>query len=243
MGTLEIPVKQIQGPIPQAGVVIVDPPPLESGDRLTRNEFERRYEAMPHVKKAELIEGVVYMPSPVSASHSRCHGQVITWLGAYCAVTPGVGLNDNATVRLDVDNEVQPDALLRLDPAARGSSRVTDDDYIEGPPELIVEIASTSASYDLHDKLNIYRRNGVQEYVVWQIYERRLDWFRLEEGVYNPVLPDDKGLICSQVFPGLCLATTALLAGDLAAVLAELKRGVETEKHATFVKGLSSGLS
>ena len=39
--------------------------PLEHGDHLTREEFERRYEAMPHVRKAELIEGVVYMPSPV----------------------------------------------------------------------------------------------------------------------------------------------------------------------------------
>ena len=137
-------------------------PPLEGGDRLTRAEFERRYEAMPHIKKAELIEGVVFMPSPVHySSHSKPHAYIIGWLAFYCSSTPNVDLGDNATVRLDMDNEVQPDALLRLDAAQGGTSHLSDDDYLEGPPELIVEIAASSASYDLHDKLNVYRRNGL----------------------------------------------------------------------------------
>jgi len=136
------------------GVAMVKPPPLESGDRLTRHEFERRYHAMPHVKKAELIEGVVYIPSPVHfEDHAEPHSWAVTWLGVYCAATPGVKLGDNATVRLDLDNEVQPDALLRLEPAAGGRSRISYDDYVKDAPELIVEIAANSASYDLHDKL------------------------------------------------------------------------------------------
>ena len=156
------------------------PLPLENGDRLTRIEFERRYDAMPHLKKAELIEGVVYMPSPVHfESHSKPHVSIITWLATYSLDTPGVEVGDNATVRLDMDNEPQPDALLRLDSALGGSSHLSDDDYIEGPPELIVEIAASSASYDLHDKLNVYRRNGVKEYMVWRVYEEALDWFWL----------------------------------------------------------------
>jgi Uma2 family endonuclease len=164
-------------------VQAVKPPPLESGDRLTRREFERRYHAMPRVKKAELIEGVVYMPSPVRfRNHAEPHGWVIGWLVTYCAATPGVRLGDNATVRLDMDNEVQPDALLRLEPEVGGHSRLSADDYVEGPPEFIVEIATSSAAYDLHDKLRVYRRNEVQEYVVWQIYYERLDWFVLREG-------------------------------------------------------------
>ena len=115
-------------------------PPLQSGDRLTRYEFERRYQAMPSLKKAELVEGVVYVPSPVRyKSHSRPHGQIMGWLAAYCAATPGTDVGDNASVRLDLDNEVQPDALLRLERG--GSSKISDDDYLEGPPELIVEIA------------------------------------------------------------------------------------------------------
>jgi Uma2 family endonuclease/O-antigen ligase len=191
--------------------VVVKVPPLESGDRLTRREFERRYQAMPHINKAELIEGVVYMPSPVSASHSRCHGQVITWLGTYCAAAPGVDLNENATVRLDTDNEVQPDALLRLDRAQGGISRISADDYVEGAPELIVEIAISSASYDLHDKMKVYRRNGVQEYVVWQTYDKQLNWFQWSEGEYVTLMPDTEGVIRSQVFPGLHLSVTALL--------------------------------
>jgi Uma2 family endonuclease len=216
-------------------------PPLENGDRLTQREFERRYKAMPQLKKAELIEGVVYMPSPVRASHSRSHADMMAWLGTYRAATPGISLHDNTTVRLDADNEVQPDALLRLEAALGGNSRISDDDYVEGPPELIVEIAGSSASYDLHDKLKVYRRNGVQEYLVWQVFEKRLDWFQLnEEGEYVPLPLDEGGVIHSQRFPGLRLAVALLLAGDLAAVLAELQRGLATEAHQAFVARLGS---
>ena len=126
---------------------------LCAGDRLTRAEFERRYSAMPAVKKAELIEGVVYMPSPVShQNHGRPHSMLIAWLGHYWAATPGVDVGDNATVRLDLENEPQPDALLRILPNCGGQSR-DEDSYIAAAPELIAEVAASSASYDLHDKL------------------------------------------------------------------------------------------
>ncbi len=142
-------------------------PPLENGDRLSRPEFERRYNAMPNLKKAELIEGIVYMPSPVRFSqHGRPHSHLMGWLVLYEAGTPGVQAGDNSTVRLDVDNEPQPDASLLIDPERGGQTRLSKDGYIEGAPELVAEVASSRASYDLHDKQNIYRRNGVREYVV-----------------------------------------------------------------------------
>jgi Uma2 family endonuclease len=221
-----------------------EPPPLESGDRLTRQEFERRYDAMPHIKKAELIEGVVYVGSPVRyKSHSQPHGWIMTWIGVYCAATPGAQLADNGTVRLDPDNEVQPDALLRIEPEHGGNSHISDDDYIEGAPELIAEVAYSSAAYDLHDKMNVYRRNGIQEYIVWQTYEKRLDWFRLREEEYVLMTSDESGIVKSEVFPGLRLAVAALLEGDLAEVLSELQKGLETNEHAAFVERLSEELS
>ncbi len=217
----------------------VRPLPLENGDRLTRREFERRYTARLDIKKAELIEGVVYMPSPVHfAGHGEPHVAVLTWLGTYCAFTSGVRVADNATVRLDLDNEPQPDALLRIEPQAGGRSRLSEDDYVEGAPELIVEIAASSAAYDLHDKLRAYRRNGVQEYLVWRVYEKQLDWFMLIDDEYRPLTPDTAGLLHSRIFPGLRLAVEALLAGDVEQVLAELQTGVETPEHAAFVKRL-----
>jgi Uma2 family endonuclease len=213
----------------------IDIPPLTSGDRLTRREFERRYEAMPEKFKAELIEGVVYVASPVRyASHGAPHTHVTTWLGVYCAATPGIGLADNATVRLDPFNEPQPDLLLRLEPEVGGRSHITSDDYIEGPPELIVEIAASSAAYDLREKKIVYQRSGVLEYLIWQIYERRLDWFYLHEDEYEPLLPDADGITRSHAFPGLHLDATALLAGDLARVLAILQAGLSTDEHAAF---------
>lgn len=219
--------------------VAVSVPRLENGDRLTKSEFERRYAAMPEIKKAELIEGVVYLAAAVRlANHGRPHAQIMAWLGAYYAATPSVDFADNTTVRLDLDNEPQPDALLRIEPEVGGYSRITEDDYIEGAPELIVEVASSSASYDMNDKLKAYRRNGVQEYVVWQIYENRLDWFCLGDSEYVSLQPDAMGVIQSQVFPGLWLAVDALLRGDLATVLAELRKGLATPEHQAFVERL-----
>jgi Uma2 family endonuclease len=221
--------------------ILSSSPPLENGDRLTRSEFEQRYQAMAKPVKAELIEGQVYMASPVRArNHGRPHAQMMTWLGVYAAATPGVDLLDNATVRLDLDNEPQPDAVLRIEPTSGGNSRLSDDDYIEGPPELIVEIAASTASYDRNAKLNAYRRNGVQEYIVWSVYDRQIDWFELQEGRYIALCPDPTGIVESRVFPGLRLNVAALLAGDVATVLTQLQRNLGTAHHQAFIQKLQT---
>lgn len=215
------------------------PPPLNPGDRLSRAEFERRYEAHPEIKKAELIEGVVYVPSPIRIQqHSRPHGDLVTWLGVYRAATPGVQGGDNGTVRLDRWNEVQPDVCLWLDPARGGKSRVTPDDYLEGPPELVVEIAASSVAYDLHEKKRVYERTGVPDYVAAQVYEQRVDWFVLCEDGYAALQPDEKGILRSEVFPGLWLNPAAFWSGDLAAMLATLQEGLASPEHAAFVARL-----
>ncbi len=213
--------------------------PLESGDRLSRAEFERRYQAHPEIRKAELIEGVVYMPSPTRfEKHGSPHFDVITWMGTYRAVTPGVKGSDNSTIRLDFENEPQPDALLRLESAVGGQSSITDDDYLEGPPELVVEIAASSASYDMHDKRRVYARNGVSEYLVIQMYEQKVDWFILREGVYEALEADENGILRSEVFSGLWLQPATLWSGDLALMLAVLQEGLASQEHATFVEAL-----
>ncbi len=215
-------------------------PPLESGDRLSRHEFERRYIAMPHLKKAELIEGVVYVSSPLRfKSHGQPHGDLIIWLGTYKVSTPGVELGDNATVRLDLDNEPQPDVLLLIDERLGGQAKISEDDYIEGAPELVAEVAASSASNDLYDKKRAYRRNGVQEYIVWQILEKKVDWFSLQNDEYVTLEADANGVIKSRIFPGLCLDMTALLTGEMTKVLAVLQQGLNSTEHQAFVERLS----
>lgn len=215
-------------------------PPLESGDRLSRHEFERRYTAMPHLKKAELIEGVVYVSSPLRfKSHGQPHGDLIIWLGTYKVSTPGVELGDNATVRLDLDNEPQPDVLLLIDEKLGGQAKISEDDYIEGAPELVAEVAASSASNDLYDKKRAYRRNGVKEYIVWQILENKLDWFSLESGEYVILKPDTSGIIKSRIFADLWLAEAALLTGNMNQVLAVLQQGLNSTEHQAFVERLS----
>ena len=220
-----------RGPVPGSAI-----PTLEPGDRLTREEFERRYAAMPDLKKAELIEGVVYMPSPVRARrHGGPHAKIIGWLIHYQAKTPGVEVADNATARLDLDNEPQPDAMLYIAPERGGQVRISPDDYIESAPELVAEVASSSASYDLNTKLHAYRRSGVQEYLVWRVLDRQIDWFVLRGGRYDRLEPDDRGVVRSPFFPGLWLDTAALLRDDLAGTLQVLDDGLSTAEHAAFV--------
>jgi Uma2 family endonuclease len=195
---------------------------LDAGDQLTREEFHRRYLARPDIKKAELIDGVVYMPSPVRLDqHGEPHGFVMAWLGVYVSQTPGVRLGDNTTVFLDGRAEVQPDAFL-LRPAP-GGPHATEDGYVEGAPQLVVEVSASSATYDLHVKKEAFRRNGVQEYIVWRVLDRAIDWFRLQDGEYTQIEPDADGIIESTQFPGLRLNVRSMLAGDLASVLGHLR--------------------
>ncbi|MCL6435395.1 MAG: Uma2 family endonuclease [Leptolyngbyaceae cyanobacterium HOT.MB2.61] len=212
-------------------------PPLESGDRLTRAEFERRYEATPEKFKAELIEGVVYVASPVRVFHGTPHAALVGWLTVYWAATPGVSAADNTTIRLDLDNEPQPDALLRIE--VGGTSTVSDDGYIEGAPELVAEIATSSASIDLGAKQNANRRNGVQEYLVWQTFENRFSWFRLQAEEFVLIEPDADGMIRSSVFPGLWLNVPALLEGRMTEVLNGLQAGIADSAHQAFVQKLA----
>jgi Uma2 family endonuclease len=212
--------------------------PLQTGDRLTRDEFERRYTRMHDVKKAELIEGVVYMPSPVNQKkHAGPHSDLVTWMGNYRASTPGVLTGDNGTVRLDLDNEPQPDAMLFIEPEHGGQTSYDREGYLEGAPELVAEVAASSVSYDLHDKLQAYRRNGVREYIVWRVLDEELDWFILREGRYDRLEPED-GVIKSIAFPGLWLDAAALIRGELSTVLTRLNEGLASSAHEEFTKSL-----
>jgi len=204
-------------------------PALEQGDRLSRQEFHRRYEAMTNVKKAELIEGVVNMPSPAKLKkHGKPQIAMAGWIVNYAAQHPKTEAADNATVMLDFDNEYQPDLLLRILPEHGGQSRTTADDYVEGAPELAVEIASSSAGYDLHAKKNAYRRNGVREYLVWITRENRIVWWKLVEGEFIEIEPDSEGLLKSSAFAGLWLDAEAMIEGDLARVLSRLQDGMRS---------------
>lgn len=215
-------------------------PPLEAGDEMTAAEFERRYNSMPELKKAELLRGIVYMPSPVRLDqHGEPHSDMIGWLTMYKAFTPGVRGGDNSTVRLDEKNEPQPDILLLIPQSAGGQSTVSADGYVTGAPELVCEVASSSRSYDLGVKLGVYRDFGVREYVVWRVGDDAIDWFVLRGDRYEPLSRGPDGIFRSEVFPGLWLDPAALIAGDLARVLAVVQQGAALPEHAAFVRRLA----
>ncbi|MBW4551418.1 MAG: Uma2 family endonuclease [Aphanocapsa sp. GSE-SYN-MK-11-07L] len=219
-------------------------PPLENGDRLSREEFERRYAAMPASCKAQLVEGIVYMAAALRfRSHGKPHSQLNTWLTTYQVFTLGVEIADAATVRLDGDNEPQPDVVLLIDPKAGGQVSLSDDDYIEGAPELLAEISASSVSIDSMLKKSVYERKGVQEYIVWRVLDQALDWFWLEHDKYVNLLPDADGITRSRQFPGLWLDRAALLDGNMQQVLAVLQAGLASSEHQAFGSCLQAKLS
>ena len=199
--------------------------PLESGDRLTREEFHRRYCDNPQINRAELILGVVYVPSPMcfdrhDAPTLSMHG----WLFTYQLDKPHVKAGGSASLCLLADTEVQPDGFLFYQPPSwSGGARVRPDGYIHGAPELIVEVSASTASYDAHDKKEAYRRAGVQEYINWRVLDQAIDWFRLRDSEYVRLAPDERGVIVSEVFPDLRLNVPKMLAGDDVGVIAELR--------------------
>ena len=196
--------------------------PLESGDRMDRDEFRRRYNLRPDIKKAEWIEGVVYVSSPASAWHAEPHSAVGIWVGHYHLNSENTRMFTDITLVLP-GGDVQPDICLLWDTEDEPVEFNERDELIT-PPHFVVEIAASSASHDLHAKLTLYEQAGVREYVVWSTYERRIRWFRLVAGAFQERQPDERGLLQSEVFPGLRLLVAALLDGDLRAVVAELER-------------------
>jgi Uma2 family endonuclease len=201
---------------------------LEQGMRMTAEEFDRAYEQADDVR-AQLIEGVVHMASPVWATHSSPHADLIALLRMYAAKRIGIRVHDNVSVQLDAENRVQPDIILLRVPPKPGGAWIRERRYVVGAPDLVAEIAGSSSGIDLGDKLEAYRRNGVREYVVWRTDDRQIDAFTLVDGHYVPIAPDDAGIVRSIVFPGLWLDIPALLADDFGRALETLERGIRTE--------------
>lgn len=215
-----------------------DPPPLEPGDRLTADEFERRYEAMPDGTKAELIEGIVYMQAAAKLSHGRPFGLMSTWIGNYSIATPGTEYALDATDRLDDSNQPQPDIALFIDSESGGQTTISDDGYLTGGAELVVEIAGSSVAIDRGPKLRTYERHGVREYLIYRVAKQTIEWYVRRENSLVLVRPDDDGVHRSEVFPGLWLDVAAALKRDGVATMATLDKGINSDSHAAFVKSL-----
>jgi hypothetical protein len=214
-------------------------PPLIAGDKLTRDEFLRRWEAHPEIKNAELIGGMVFTPSPVTVQHGETESDVGTWLGVYKSATPGTASGHNTTSIL-LDDAPQPDIYLRILAEYGGTSWVEEDGYLRGVPELLTEVCRSSAAYDLHVKLDLYEAARIPEYVAILLHEQEIRWHVLVPDRYQQMAPAADGLLRSHVFPGLWLDAKSLLAGDLQQVLARLQQGLQSPEHHRFVAELAA---
>jgi len=216
-------------------------PPLESGDRLSRAEFHRRYSLYPEIKKAELVDGVVIVGATVYAQHSEIHADFGTLLGFYRAHTPGLRVADSQSVILDDQNEIQPDLCVRFEVPSGGGVERTEEGLYVGAPEFVVEVATSSAAYDLHSKLELYRRSGVGEYLVILAYELEVRLFRPEDGVYELVRPDEDGVLRSRVLPGFWFRADWFWEGRVAELIGLVEEGIASPEHREFVARLTAG--
>lgn len=221
---------------------LMERPPLNSyglysGDRMSREEFHRLYEATPEDFKAELVGGVVFVASPLKIGHSDNHLPLGSVFFAYEAATKGVQSGDNATIFLGDAAEPQPDLFLRIRPEFGGQSATTHDNYIDGAPELLGEIALSSRSIDLHDKREDYAQHGMLEYLVLSLQEKKLHWFDLEKD--RELRIDSDGICRIRTFPGLWIHVAALLRRDHKRLMRTLKQGLATPDHAAFVAKLA----
>jgi hypothetical protein len=212
--------------------------PLAAGDKLTREEFLDIWEAHPGIKRAELLGGIAYMPSPVSFEHGRIEALLGGWLIAYEAATPGTACSHNTTSFI-LEDTPQPDLNLRILPEYGGASRI-EQGFLAGVPELIVEVCRSSASYDLHVKYDLYETGKIPEYLAVLVYEEEIRWHVLKDDRYVVMPPDPDGILRSKVFPGLWLDGTALLAGNLQQLLKRLQEGINSPEHQRFVADLAA---
>jgi Uma2 family endonuclease len=214
-------------------------PPLENGDRLDQKTFHARYEAMPEHVRAELIGGIVYMPSPLKPRHGGMHMRVNHWLVDYQDATPGIEAYDNTTAILGEESETQPDAYLIIAPDKGGQMRMNAEEYLEGAPELIAEVALSREAIDLHAKRDDYERAGVREYVVVALRQNQVFWFVSRNGRFEDLPPGSDGIVRSEVFPGLWLDPAALLRLDAAQIREVLQQGLSSPEHAAFAAMLA----
>jgi Uma2 family endonuclease len=223
-------------PMPMTAPVLT--PPLCDGDRLTRDEFMRRWEAMPDLKWAELLNGVVYMPSPISLIHSDFHSSLNGWLWTYATTTPGCASNSAGTWLMTSDSAPQPDLALRILPEFGGQSTI-EGKYAAGAPELIVEVSPTTSIKDTGVKFRLYERSAVREYLIVRPAKHKLIWNILVEGKFQELAADDDGLFRSRMFPGLWLNPSQLWDGDLAGIAATVRQGAAKSEHTAFVRKLA----
>lgn len=213
-------------------------PLLVNGDRMTQKEFHRRYEAYPDDVKFELIGGIVYVASPLRWPHGTYHLKLGMALELYAGATPGIEAGDNATTILGEESEPQPDLTLRIIQECGGRSIVNKQEYVEGPPELLAEVAYSTRAIDMHQKKDDYEQTGVLEYLVLCLEEEELYWFHFPSR--RQIRPNRKGVYRSCVFPGLWIDRKALLAGDSLRLAAAVQQGTASREHAAFVKHLQT---
>ncbi len=210
---------------------------LSEGMPLSRAEFDQLGEC----RGLERLNGRLCLP-PAAFRH-RDHGQphaiLAFWATSYIASTSGIEISVASTVKMDADNDPEPDLSLFRTKSFGGRVILDPEGYLVGAPELAAEVSASTTYKDLTVKYKLYQKHGVNEYIVWNTEVGKFDWFELHDGRYQLRPTPEDGIYRSSVFPGLWLDYQSLQAFDYQGVLATLQSGFATPEHAKFVQQLA----
>ncbi len=173
--------------------------------RMTAEEFL----ALPETTAIhELLDGEVYMAPPPMTSHQSVSGNAYFYLrtliqqGRWFAAPTGVYLDEVNIPEPDI-LWLAPDHIDKIKPR-----------YIEGAPDLIVEILSKStAARDKESKFHLYERHGVLEYWMVDPSNEYVEVYLLKDGVFDRTGVHDKsGSFTSSLFGDVVIQVAAFFA-------------------------------
>jgi len=211
---------------------------LENGDRRSQADFRHLRLSCHDGEDFELIWGEVFRTTPCVARDPDVLPLLAGVFRPYRDATRGIALERHPTTILGVDTEVRPVLLLLYSSAAGGSSRYDEEGNVTGPPEMVVEVANSTRSLEMHAKLWAYRESGVREYLVLCVEEREIHWSHFPSK--RELKPDKAGVWKSRVFPGLWVDGPALFDEDAAKLVETVRLGLASPQHAAFVRRLEA---
>ena len=168
-----------------------------------RITFEEYLDSLTEESKGDLFDGLLYMQTPPSDAHEEIFGFLFDILRNYVLEKNlGVVRGSRTAIRFAEEHGTQPDIVF----ISNARRHLIYPYYIDGAPEVVVEILSPSTrKLDRGKKMALYAENGVLEY--WQVdpEDQTAKFLRNNDGVWAPMPVGGDGIFHSEAISGFWL--------------------------------------
>jgi Uma2 family endonuclease len=162
--------------------------------------FEKFYEIVEENVKADLLDGKIIRDSPAIPRHSHVVTRLGRLIGDFAEKFDiGEVFGATASVRLSKYQGPEPDVFF----IRKSRLRIMGEKYIDGPPDLCVEVISKSSrKIDRGRKFVLYAEHGVKEYWIVDPLRNTVEFYENHDGAWVEIKPDERGRLHSKVLPG-----------------------------------------